>query len=112
MPELGENFVRVLQDYTAGDPMREGVRWTNLTHQESGERFTAAGTPVSRTVVKDLLRKPQYVKRQAQKAQALGQHPDRNAQVENIAQLKQTSRASENPSVSMETKKKELVGNW
>jgi hypothetical protein len=111
MPELGANFVRVLQDYTAGDPMREGVRWTNLTQQEIGERLTAAGTPVSRTVVKDLLRKHQYVKRKAQKAQALGQHPDRNAQFENIAQLKQTYLASENPIVSMDTKKKELVGN-
>jgi hypothetical protein len=92
--------------------MREGVRWTNLTQQEIGERLTAAGTPVSRTVVKDLLRKHQYVKRKAQKAQALGQHPDRNAQFENIAQLKQTYLASENPIVSMDTKKKELVGNW
>jgi hypothetical protein len=56
MPELGEDFVRGLQDYTAGDPMREGVRWTHLTQPEMGERVTAAGTPVSRTGVKDLLR--------------------------------------------------------
>jgi len=87
MPELGENFVRVLQDYTAGDPMREGVRWTNLTQQEIGERLTAAGTPVSRTVVKDLLRTHRYVKRKAQKAHAMGHHPDRNAQFENIARV-------------------------
>lgn len=112
MPELGENFLGVLQDYTAGDPMREGVRWTNLTQQEIGERLTVAGTPVSRTVVKDLLRKYQYVKRKAQKAQAMGHHPDRNAQFENIAQLKQRYLASENPIVSMDTKKKELVGNF
>lgn len=103
--------MRVLQDYTAGDPMREGVRWTNLTQQEIGERLTAAGTPVSRTVVKDLLRTHRYVKRKAQKAHAMGHHPDRNAQFENIAQLKQTYVASENPIVSMDTKKKELVGN-
>jgi Rhodopirellula transposase DDE domain len=112
MPELEAHFLRVLQDYTAGDPMREGVRWTNLTQKEIVERLAAAGTPVSRTVVKYLLRKHHYVKRKAQKAQAMGHPLDRNAQFENIAQLKQTYLASENPIVSMDTKKKELLGNF
>jgi Rhodopirellula transposase DDE domain len=112
MPELEENFLRVLRDYTAGDPMREGVRWTNLTVKEIVGRLAAAGTPVSRTVVKDLLRKHHYVKRKAQKAQAMGHHPDRNAQFEHIAQLKQTYLESENPIVSLDTKKKELLGNF
>lgn len=112
MPELEENFLRVLQDYTAGDPMREGVRWTNLRVKEIVGRLAAAGTPVSKTVVKDLLRKPHYVKRKAQKAQAMGHHPDRNAQFEYIAQLKQTYQESENPIVSLDTKKKELLGNF
>jgi hypothetical protein len=109
---LEEHFLRVLQDYTAGDPMREGVRWTNLTQKEIGERLAAAGTPVSRTVVKYLLRKHHYVKRKAQKAQAMGHHSDRNAQFEHIAQLKQMYLESENPIVSMDTKKKELLGNF
>lgn len=112
MPELETNFLRVLQDYTAGDPMREGVRWTNLTLAEIGERVAAAGTPVSRTVVKALLHNHHYVKRKAQKAQAMGAHPDRNAQFEYIAQLKQTYLESENPMVSLDTKKKELLGNF
>ena len=90
MPELETNFLRVLQDYTAGDPRREGVRWTNLTLAEIGERLAAAGTPVSRTVVKALLHNHHEVKRKAQKAQAMGAHPDRNAQFEYITQLKQT----------------------
>lgn len=112
MPELEENFLRVLQDYTAGDPMQEGVRWTNLTVKEIVGRLAAAGTPVSRTVVKYLLRKHHYVKRKARKATAMGHHPDRNAQFEHIVQLKQTYRESENPIVSMDTKKKELLGNF
>ena len=44
MRELEENFLRVLQDYTAGDPMREGVHWTNLTVKEIVGRLAAAGT--------------------------------------------------------------------
>jgi len=72
----------VLRDYTAGAPMREGVRWTTLTRKEMGERLAEGGTPVSRAVVKALLRTHPYVRRKAQKAQAMGEHPERNAQVE------------------------------
>lgn len=104
--------MRVLRDYTAGDPMRENVRWTNLTQKEIVERLAVAGMPVSVTVVKALLRNHPYVKRKAQKAPAMGQHPDRHAQFENIAQLKQTYLESENPMVSIDTKKKELLGNF
>jgi hypothetical protein len=112
VPQVAENFLGVLRDYPAGDPMRENVRWTNLTQQESAARLAAVGTPVSVTVVKGLLRKYCYGKRKAQKAQARGHHPDRNAQFEHIAQLKQTHRESENPMVSIDTKKKELLGNF
>jgi hypothetical protein len=66
MPQLEENFLRVLRDYTAGDPMREDIRWTNLTLSEIAQRLAEAGTPVSVTVVKQLLRKHRYVKRKAQ----------------------------------------------
>ncbi len=109
---MEENFLRVLQDYTAGDPMQDKVHWTNLTVKEIVERLVAAGTPVSVTVVKALLRKHHYVKRKAQKVKAMGQHPDRNAQFENIARLKHEYRESENPILSIDTKKKELVGNF
>jgi hypothetical protein len=102
----------VLRDYTAGDPMRDTVRWTNLTGKEIGERLATAGTLVSVTVVKYLLRKHHYVKRKAQKAQAMGHHPDRDAQFENITRLKQAYLESENPIVSIDTKKKERLGNF
>lgn len=89
IPQLDENFLRVLRDYTAGDPMRDDVRWTNLTLAEIAQRLKDAGTPVSVTVVKQLLRKHRYVQRQARKSQSMGQHADRNQQFENIARLKQ-----------------------
>ncbi len=112
MPELEANFLAVLRDHTAGDPMREGVRWTNLARREIAERLAQAGTPVSVTVVKQLLKKHRYVKRKAQKSQTMGHHPDRNAPFENIAELKQEYEASGNPVVSIDTKKKELLGNF
>jgi Rhodopirellula transposase DDE domain len=112
IPQLEENFLRVLRDYTAGNPMQEGIRWTNLTHAEIAQRLKEAGTPVSVTVVKQLLRKHRYVPRKAQKSQTMGQHADRNQQFENIARLKQQYLESDNPILSIDTKKKELVGNF
>ena len=112
MPHLEENILRVVKDYTAGDPMRPDVKWTNLTLGQIAERLAEAGTPVSVTVVKQLLRKHRYIKRKARKSRSMGQHADRNRQFENIAQLKQEYLETDNPILSIDTKKKELVGNF
>ena len=112
MPHLEENFLRVVKDYTAGDPMRPDVKWTNLTLGQIAERLAEAGTPVSVTVVKQLLRKHRYIKRKARKSRSMGQHADRNRQFENIARLKREYLESDNPILSIDTKKKELVGNF
>jgi hypothetical protein len=109
---LEENFLRVLQDRTAGDPMRQEVRWTDLTYEQIAAHLAEAGTPVSVPVVKQLLRKHGYVTRKAQKSKAMGGHPDRDQQFENIARLKREYMVSDNPILSMDTKKKELIGNF
>ena len=112
MPHLEENFLRAVKDYTAGDPMRPDVTWTNLTLDQIAERLAEAGTPVSVTVVKQLLRKHRYLKRKARKSLSMGQHADRNRQFENIARLKREYLESDNPILSIDTKKKELAGNF
>jgi hypothetical protein len=38
IPQLEENFLRILQDRTAGDPMRQEVRWTDLTYERRFSR--------------------------------------------------------------------------
>ena len=68
--------------------MRQEVRWTDLTYEQIAGHLAEAGTPVSVPVVKQLLKKHGYVTRKAQKAKAMGGHPDRNRQFENIARLK------------------------
>ena len=89
--------------------MRDDVRWTNLTLAEIAQRLKDVGTPVSVTVVKQLLCKHRYVPRKDQKSQTMGQHADRNQQFENIARLKRQYLESDNPILSIDTKKKELV---
>jgi Rhodopirellula transposase DDE domain len=63
-------------------------------------------------VVKQLLRKHGYVTRKARKSKAMGGHADRNGQFENIARLKREYLESDDPIVSMDTKKKEMIGNF
>lgn len=107
------NFLEVLRDHTAGDPMREGVKWTDLRRREISRRLAERGTPAGKGVVKQLLKKHGYVKRKARKSRAMGPaHPDRDAQFQNIARLKQEHLAAGQPVLSIDTKKKELLGNF
>ena len=93
--------------------MRQEIKWTNLTRHEISRLLAQKGTPAGRRVVKQLLKKNGYVKRKAQKNQTMGsRHPDRNAQFENIARLKQEYLQAGDPVISMDTKKKELPGNF
>ena len=110
---LEENFLKVLEDHTAGDPMRADVKWTNLSRGEIASRVTELGTPASRHVVSQLLRKHKYRKRKALKKKTMGpRNPNRNAQFENIARLKKEYLKAGLPVISMDTKKKELLGNF
>ena len=54
---LEKNFCGLLAEFTAGDPMREGVLWTNLSRREISRRLPAMGTPASCYVVRKLLKK-------------------------------------------------------
>jgi hypothetical protein len=92
--------------------MREEILWTNLTLGEIAERLGAYGTPVSVTVVTQLLDQHGYVKRQARKQRPLGNHPQRDQQFQNIERLRRQYEDSDNPILSMDTKKKELIGNF
>ena len=99
-------------DYTAGDPMRGDVKWTNLSRRQIAERMGVLGSPVSRDVVSQLLRQHGYRRRKAQKKKTMGQHRDRNAQFENIGRLKKKYLKARLPVISIDTKKKELLGDF
>jgi hypothetical protein len=111
-PLLEASFLELLAQFTAGDPMREGVLWTNLSVREISRRLTGMGTPASRGVVRQLLRKHRLGSRKARKKKALGTHPDRDAQFRNIASIKAEYLGANDPVISIDTKKKELIGNF
>jgi hypothetical protein len=111
-PQLEANLRQVLAEFTAGDPMRAGVLWTNLSLCELSRRLRALGTPASRRTIRRLLRQLGLGRRTARKKKTMGHHPDRNAQFEKIAELRQTYQAAGDPVISIDTKKKELLGNF
>lgn len=92
--------------------MREGVLWTNLSLRELARRLADLGTPASRRSIRRALRKLHVGRRTARKKKSMGQHPDRNAQFENIARLRQEYQEAGDPVISIDTKKKELLGNF
>ena len=112
IPDLSEKFLKILRDYTAGDPMDGTIRWTNLTHQQIADKLKEDyGIEISRRIVKQLFKKHGYKKRKAQKSLSIGESKDRNEQFENIAELKNVYMNAGNPIISMDTKKKEFIGN-
>ena len=92
--------------------MREGVLWTNLSLRELSQRLAGMGTPASRRTVRRLLRELRVGRRAARKKTSMGHHPDRNAQFEAIANHRREYEAAGDPVISVDTKRKELLGNF
>ena len=111
-PQLLVNFMALLAEFTAGDPMREGVLWTNLSRCEISRRLRDMDTPASRLTVRKLLKQHGLGQRKARKKKSMGAHPDRNTQFENIARLKADYLTTGDPVISIDTKKKELIGDF
>ncbi len=110
---LDEKFLTVLREHTAGDPMDDSIRWTNLTNREIVKAlWQDHDLVVSRTVVRKLFTKHGDRRRKAQKKLGFKRDiKDRNAQCEKIARLTAEYEAVGNPMVSLDTKKKEQIGN-
>lgn len=103
---LDESFLKVIAQHTAGSPMDESQKWTNLKRQDISQLLESEGKAVSVTVVDQLLKKHHYRKRKAQKRKATGETTQRNEQFENIENIKTSYQAAGNPILSMDTKKK------
>ena len=94
--------------------MNEEIRWTNLRTWEIVDALkNEYDIKVSRNVVCQLLKKHGYCLRKAQKRQSMKKSvPDRNEQFDNIVKLKSSYMKAGNPVISMDTKKKEHLGNF
>jgi len=100
----------VISDHIAGDPMNSNIRWVKLTRSEISEQMKSLGISVSRNIVRKLLKKHNFVKRKMQRKKSIGKSADREQQFKNIISEKESFMNSDNPIISIDTKKKEQVG--
>lgn len=111
-PELPKIFAEVVEDYTAGSPQEENLKWVGLKAAEIRKKIAEQDYEVSVYLVKQLLAEQGYRKRSYLKAVSLGMRPNRNEQFEKIANLKQHFMNVGLPVLSIDTKKKEPLGNF
>jgi hypothetical protein len=104
-PDIDEIFLEILREHTAGEPMDEKVKWTNLTRGESCSKLRKKGIKVSVNLVKKLLKKHGFVSLQALKKTSTGQNQNRDQQFKKIAKLRVKYEKSDNPIISIDAKR-------
>jgi len=112
-PQVGEAFDAVVASCTAGDPMNEAVRWVSMTRKGIATAMEALlGYPVSEYYVSRLLKAKGFSRRKMSKSIPLKQAQDKDAQFKNIERLRKEYDDGKSPVVSIDTKKKEMLGNF
>jgi hypothetical protein len=110
-PELLKELRNLVDPMTRGDPMSP-LRWTCLSTSNLADALTHKGHPVSPRTVGRLLNEDGYSLQSNRKTKEGKSHPDRNAQFEYLnAKVKKFLRSGQ-PVISVDTKKKELVGEF
>ena len=107
VPELK----RLVEPATMGDPMRR-LLWVSKSMDKLAATLTAMGHPISADTVRAELTKLGFSRQSNRKADEGSKHPDRNAQFEYINARVVATQARKQPVISVDTKKKELIGNY
>jgi transposase len=110
-PPLLADLECLLEPLTRGDPASP-LRWTCKSIRVLAAELRRQGYGISQYVVWSLLHQLKYSLQGNRKTVEGNQHPDRNAQFEHISARVQKEMAEGNPVISVDTKKKELVGNY
>ena len=110
-PGLSAALEALVDPLTRGDPTSP-LRWTCKSRAKLTAALTAQGWRVSSTTVGRLLHQLGYRLQSNRKRQEGTGHPDRNAQFEHINATAEQFLAGGQPVISVDTKKKELVGNF
>ena len=110
-PELAAALEQLVDPVTRGDPMSP-LRWTCKSTAQLANELTRQGHPVSPRTVGRLLKASGYSLQGNRKTKEGKDHPDRNAQFEQINATVMRFQDRGQPVISVDTKKKELVGNF
>jgi len=110
-PTLLADLEALVEPTTRGDP-QSGLRWTCKSLRKLADELAQQGHRVSARKVGDLLHQLDYSLQGNRKIEEGSDHPDRDAQFQHIHQLALDFQERLQPVVSVDTKKKELVGNF
>jgi hypothetical protein len=112
-PGLLEAVEDIVADHTAGSPVDENIRWTNQSPRQISEELQSKGLVVCPDTVRRVLREELELSvRQACKDEATREYPYRNEQFDYLADLREWYLQKGWPVLSIDTKKKELLGNF
>jgi len=110
-PTLVADLEKLVEPATRGDP-ESCLRWTSKSVRKLAEELVGLGHEVSYPVVAELLHETGYSLQANRKTKEGDSHPDRNAQFEHIEARVQEYMRLRQPVISVDTKKKELLGDF
>ena len=110
-PTLLSDLEAPVEPTSRGDP-ESPLRWTCKSLRRLAEALGAQGHQVSRTLVAELLNAAGYSLQSNRKTKEGDSHPDRDAQFAYINTRVAAALAEQQPAISVDTKKKELVGDF
>lgn len=115
-PDVIDAIEKIMKHDVAGDPM-SGLRWTRKTRLKVAQQLTRTGIPIGKTTVGVLLKKMDFSLRVNRKKLCSGnQTPEkrriRNMQFGYIRRMREQFSAQAHPVISVDTKKKENIGNF
>ncbi len=110
-PALLDDLLALVSPSERGDPMSP-LRWTCKGLRRLAAELRAMGHKISHTVVGELLRGQKFSLQANSKTREGDSHPDRDAQFAHINTSISRALAEQQPVISVDTKKKELVGDF
>ena len=110
-PSLSEDLEKLINPTERGDP-ESPLRWTSKSLRHLANELKHMGHQTSHRMVAEILHDLGYSLQANRKTLEGTSHPDRDAQFEHINRQAQEYSATSDPVISVDTKKKELVGNF
>ena len=110
-PTLRADLLKLVEPDARADPMSP-LRWTCKSLRRLADELAKLGHQVSRTVIGAMLKAEKFSLQGNRKTREGSEHPDRDAQFGHINTSVKTALAEQQPVISVDTKKKELVGDF
>ena len=110
-PTLLADLLALVEPDARGDPMSP-LRWTCKSLSQLASALVAMGHKIGRSAVGDLLHREKFSLQANRKTREGNAHPDRDAQFKHLNESVRAALAAGEPVISVDTKKKELVGDF